>query len=112
MDTATFKVVSEQSSRVAELETGVAHVADQIGPNNISRVDKAEGMSALQEPSTSLSYVGFNMKKEPFDDKKVRQAISMAIDKEEIVSRAANAASSSMVNAVMSVQIHLWRLLD
>ncbi|API91604.1 glutathione ABC transporter substrate-binding protein [Virgibacillus pantothenticus] len=86
LDTATFKVVSEQSSRVAELETGVAHVADQIGPNNISRVDKAEGMSALQEPSTSLSYVGFNMKKEPFDDKKVRQAISMAIDKEEIVS--------------------------
>lgn len=86
LDTAKFKVVTEQSARVAELETSVAHVADQIGPNNISRVEGMDGASVVQEPSTSLSYVGFNAQKEPFDDKKVRQAVSMAINKEEIIS--------------------------
>jgi len=85
LDTVTFKVVSEQSARIAELETNVSHVADAIGPNNVARVDAADGISVLQEPSVSLSYVGFNVQKEPFDDVKVRQAISMAINKEEII---------------------------
>lgn len=85
LNSVTFKVVSEQSARIAELETGASDVADNIGPNNISRVENADGLSLLQEPSVSLSYVGFNAQKEPFDDVRVRQAISMAINKEAII---------------------------
>jgi len=85
LDSVEFKVVSEQSSRVAELETGSSHVADGIGPNNISRVDGMPNAEALQIPSVSLNYIGINVQKEPFDDVKVRQAISMAIDKDEII---------------------------
>ncbi|QKY70572.1 glutathione ABC transporter substrate-binding protein [Lentibacillus sp. CBA3610] len=85
LDSATFKVVSEQSTRIAELETGESDVADAIGPDNISRVEGMPNASLLQEPSVGLSYIGFNVQKEPFDDERVRQAISMAINKEEII---------------------------
>lgn len=85
LDSVTFKVVTEQSARIAELETGVSHVADAIGPNNVSRVEGSDVANVLQEPSVSLAYVGFNVQKEPFDDVRVRQAISMAIDKQEII---------------------------
>ncbi|MDX8046718.1 glutathione ABC transporter substrate-binding protein [Gracilibacillus sp. S3-1-1] len=85
LDSVTFKVVSEQSSRVAELETGVSDVADQIGPNNLERVDGLPEASLLQEPSVSVSYIGFNTQKEPFDDERVRQALSMAVDKDQII---------------------------
>jgi peptide/nickel transport system substrate-binding protein len=85
LDSVTFKVVTEQSTRVAELETETSHVADNIGPNNISRVEGTDGVHVLQEPSVSLSYVGINVQKEPFDDVRVRQAISMAIDKQQII---------------------------
>lgn len=85
LDSVTFKVVEEQSTRIAELETGTSHVADAIGPNNMSRVKGMPNASVLQEPSISLSYIGFNMQKEPFDDERVRQAISMAVNKEEII---------------------------
>src|SRR5699024_4555103 len=35
--------------------------------------------------SVSLNYIGFNVQKEPFDDVKVRQAVSMAINKDDII---------------------------
>lgn len=85
LDTVTFKVVSEQSSRIAELESGVSHIADAIGPNNVSRVEGMADADVLQAPSVSLSYVGFNVQSEPFDDERVRKAVSMAINKDEII---------------------------
>ena len=37
-------------------------------------------------PELNFSYVGFNCAKPPFDDPKVRQAFSMAVDKDKLVS--------------------------
>ncbi|QKY70573.1 glutathione ABC transporter substrate-binding protein [Lentibacillus sp. CBA3610] len=85
LGSATFKVVEEQSTRLAELETGTSDVAAAVGPDNISRVEGMANANLLQEPSISLSYIGFNTQKEPFDDKRVRQAVSMAVDKDEII---------------------------
>lgn len=85
LDSVAFKVVDEQSTRIAELDSGETDVADAIGSDNVSRVEEDPDSDVLQEPSAGLSYVGFNTQKEPFDDKKVRQAVSMAIDNEELV---------------------------
>src|SRR5699024_2238556 len=64
LDSVTFKVVDEQSTRIAELETGASDVADAIGPDNLSRVEGMPNAEVLQEPSVSLSYIGFNVQKE------------------------------------------------
>ncbi|WP_018933559.1 glutathione ABC transporter substrate-binding protein [Gracilibacillus lacisalsi] len=100
LDSVQFKVVAEQSSRVAELETGVTHVADQIGPNNMSRVDGLPDASVLQSPSVSVSYIGFNTEKEPFDDVRVRQALSMAINKDEIINGVMNGVGIPAIGAL------------
>ncbi|NIK11933.1 glutathione ABC transporter substrate-binding protein [Alkalibacillus almallahensis] len=84
LDSVTFKVVPEPGARLAELETGESHIAD-ITPTQKSNVEEGEGMRVEQVPSVSLSYIGFNMQKEPFDNKKVRQAINLAINQEEVI---------------------------
>jgi peptide/nickel transport system substrate-binding protein len=38
-----------------------------------------------ERPSNSYTYLGFNLKREKFKDKRVREAITLAIDKKEII---------------------------
>ncbi|MFC2949126.1 glutathione ABC transporter substrate-binding protein [Virgibacillus sediminis] len=85
LDTVTFKVVPEDLTRNSELQTGASHISNPLSPSDVEQMENAEGISVNRQESTSLAYIGFNANKEPFDDIKVRQAISMAIDKEEII---------------------------
>ncbi|WP_017186963.1 glutathione ABC transporter substrate-binding protein [Alkalibacillus haloalkaliphilus] len=81
----TFKVIPEPGARLAELETYNSHIADPIQPTDVSNVEALEDAYVNTQESVSLSYIGFNMEKEPFDDARVRQAINLAVNQEEII---------------------------
>lgn len=85
LDTVTFKVVPENLTRISEVETGYAHIAEPILASDISRVDGFANASVFRKSSTSLAYLGFNAQKAPFDNVKIRQAVSLAINKDDIV---------------------------
>ncbi len=85
LESVTFKVVPENLTRLSELETGYAHIADPIQPSDVKRVASMPGAYLHRKSATSLAYVGFNCQKAPFNDVRVRQAISMAINKMDIV---------------------------
>ncbi|MEK4387143.1 glutathione ABC transporter substrate-binding protein [Solibacillus sp. FSL W7-1464] len=84
VDSVTFKVIPESATRAAELETGYAHIIEPVQPNEVEMI---EGTTSTVDitPGSSLSYVGFNIDKEPFDDVRVRQAISMLVDQQLII---------------------------
>ena len=50
-----------------------------------SRADLSKSIGLYKELGNSYSYMGFNLKRKPFDDVRVRQAINYAIDKQEII---------------------------
>jgi ABC-type transport system substrate-binding protein len=48
------------------------------------------GDEIIEEPTASLTYLGFPVGQKPFDEVKVRQAISMAIDRDLIIEQVLN----------------------
>lgn len=84
-ENVTFKVIPENGARIAELETGGIQVATDVDSSNIARVEEGADTAVTSADSVRMSYLGFNINKEPFEDVKVRQAISYAINREEIV---------------------------
>lgn len=85
VDSVTFKVIPESTTRNADLERGFVHVTDPVQPIEVDGINANDYATVLQKPSASLSYIGFNTEKEPFNNVKVRQAISMIVNKEEVI---------------------------
>ncbi|WP_035784911.1 glutathione ABC transporter substrate-binding protein [Jeotgalicoccus psychrophilus] len=84
-ENVTFRVIPETSARIAELETGGVQIAADIDSSSVERIENGADTAMSVKDSVRMAYLGFNMNKEPFDDIKVRQAISYAINREEIV---------------------------
>ena len=56
-----------------------------VDPTDCANVESNPDVKLLSQPSTGIDYVGMNTQKEKFSDKRVRQAINYALDKQTFV---------------------------
>jgi peptide/nickel transport system substrate-binding protein len=80
-----FLAVPEATTRIALVETGQAHVAVRVPPQDVQRLNARPDIDVVTTPSVRTIFLYFNHTKKPFDDVRVRKAINHAINKEEIV---------------------------
>ncbi len=85
LEEVVFQVIPDDAARVVALETGEVHVAVRIPPFDIPRLRANPKLTVVSAPSVRTIYLGFNHLKEPFQDKRVRQALNYAVNKEAIV---------------------------
>ncbi|PYO13364.1 MAG: hypothetical protein DMD75_05820, partial [Candidatus Rokuibacteriota bacterium] len=81
--------VPEAATRVAMLERGEADIIYNVPGELINKVGKLPGVTLAPVLSGSffVEFPGFQDPKNPFRDKRVREAISKAIDRDAIVAR-------------------------
>lgn len=85
VDKVVFKVIPEDATRIAMVETGEAHIAEPVPVTEVERVQSSSVMSLYRSEAFGTEFIGFNTKKKPFDDVRVRQAISHAIETDAII---------------------------
>jgi len=92
--TLVFKWSSESAQRLVELQSGTVDAIDNVGPDDFATVKADSTLQLLNRPALNVMYVGFNNNpkvegfdnsKNPLANEKVRQAISLGIDRERIV---------------------------
>ncbi|MCY6355446.1 ABC transporter substrate-binding protein [Clostridium sp. ZS2-4] len=79
-----FKFTKENSVRASELMAGQVDIIDGVDPNDVAQIEKS-GSNVLKQPGMNINYMAFNCSRPPFDNAKLREAISHAIDREELV---------------------------
>jgi peptide/nickel transport system substrate-binding protein len=106
--TLEVRAIPEPLRRVAELESGGLDIAFPIADENVKRIEENGKLTLYRTPQSSVGYMGFNLKKKPFDDIRVRRAILAALDVEEIqanVWRGAGKAPGSLLPAPIRYSI-------
>ncbi|MFW6381078.1 MAG: ABC transporter substrate-binding protein [Bacillota bacterium] len=98
LDKVVFRVVPENTTRVMGLKGEDLDLIDNFGPQNVSTIKEADNLKLLSQPGMNVSYMAMNQLKEPLDNKKVRQAINWAVDKESIIEGAYSDSAESAKN--------------
>ncbi|EMA40168.1 ABC transporter substrate-binding protein [Halococcus hamelinensis] len=106
VDGVVFETIGQNSTRAQSLAEGEVDIVDGLGAQSSQQLQSADAAELRQIDGINVGYMAFNMASvKPFQDKKVRQAISYAINTKAIVeniySGFANQASQPLPPNVM-----------
>ena len=83
--TLIFRWNSEAAARLVELQAGNVDGIDNPAPGDFAVIRNDPNLELFDRPGTNIFYLGINNTVKPFDDIRVRWALSMGIDKQRIV---------------------------
>ncbi len=87
IDTVVWRAIPEPTARVAALLAGEVQLIEGLPPELAPTVAADAKLAVVQVKHGGLIiYLGLKMREKPLDDVRVRQALSLAIDREAIVS--------------------------
>ncbi len=85
-DRVVFRVIRDETARIAELRSGGLDAVRDVTVASLSTVKADPNLQLLPRPAASAAYLGIAGAATPFDKVEVRRAIAMAIDKTLFVS--------------------------
>lgn len=79
-----IRFIPENGTRVASLEAGEVMMVNNVPPDQLRRLRDNPSLQVQVAPTNRVMFVTLRTDRPPFDDKRVRQALNYAIDKEAI----------------------------
>jgi peptide/nickel transport system substrate-binding protein len=85
LDKITFQVVTDDTARATAVRGGRADIAVSPPANLLASLKNDSSLNVVSVPSAQVEIIALNTKKPPFDNVKVRRAVSLAIDRSAII---------------------------
>lgn len=85
LDRLIFYPISSNRDRAERLSRGIIDLMEVISPPVAGELKSRREISILQARGLNVGYVAINCQQYPFEERKVRQALNFAIDRESII---------------------------
>ncbi|MBK8908088.1 MAG: ABC transporter substrate-binding protein [Rhodospirillales bacterium] len=85
LDRLIFSITPDAAVRYAKLRAGECHLMPYPNPADLEAMKQDPSLKVLSQEGLNVGYLAFNTEKEPFTDKRVRQALNMAINRDAII---------------------------
>lgn len=85
IDNLIYSITRDATARYAKLKTGECQVMAFPKPADLAEMKADPQLTVLQKEGLNIGYIAFNVEKKPFDDKRVRQALNYATNKDAIL---------------------------
>src|SRR5262245_61038044 len=89
LDSITYKVITDEQTRVAALRAGSIHGAT-VSADSAAALNGANGLTVLHGLNAAFRELQFTIKRgetKPWHDKRVRQAVNFAINRQNIIDK-------------------------
>jgi peptide/nickel transport system substrate-binding protein len=88
LDRLVYRSIPEETTLLTELLTGRVHFFIAVSPDQTQAIEENPSTRLITYPDRSFILIGWNQRREPFDDVRVRRALTMAMNREGIVEAA------------------------
>ena len=83
-DRLVYRPLPDETVRLANLRSGTLQLIDSVPPQAVAGLAREAGIRVSQIPTLGFTAFAFNCTKAPFNDARVRQAFTMAVDPDVI----------------------------
>lgn len=80
-----IRIIPEAATRLTELLTGGIHADIDVLPDQAAGIEQQPGIRLHAYPGSTVYYVGWNNARPPFNDARVRRALTLAMNRGEII---------------------------
>jgi dipeptide transport system substrate-binding protein len=101
VDNLVFAITPDPAVRYAKLRAGECQVMRYPSPADILAMKSDAGLTLHETAANDYGFIAFNQSKKPFDDRKVREALSTAINRQAILDVVFQGVSGRLTNAVV-----------
>lgn len=100
IDHLIYAISTDSAVRAQKLKAGECHVSSLPKPAEVQALKSDPKVQLHSLPGLNVGYLTLNVKKKPFDNLLVRQAINMAINKKSLVEAVYQGAGTAAVNPI------------
>lgn len=85
LDRVVFRIIPESQTRLQEVVAGSVDVNYTVIPDEAQQIQAQRQIQLFHYPSREFTYLGWNNERPMFSDARVRRALAMAINREQMV---------------------------
>ncbi|MEK6627756.1 MAG: ABC transporter substrate-binding protein [Bdellovibrionota bacterium] len=85
IENLVYVIVTDSTVRLQKMKAGECHVMSEPQPQDLDQIKTFANAKLMSTEGLNVSYIAFNTEKKPFNNIKVREAISMALNQKSYI---------------------------